>query len=449
MAFQAWRNFTSKKLIVHLASAVFNRKNTNYMLEHWYKEKRTLVDFRRGPLGPWFDGFAAHLKAKGYSHSSGRVILGRCCQFNAFLIERGISSVVELSESFIDSFLEIYFAHIRATGSRYSPTAAARLALKDLFAYLIEVKAFTPPKPKRIVKPYTWLLDPYLRHLRTERGLSGKTIAYHAKYLGSFLGGLEHKVERKRLKALKPGTVESTVRDLFRTSTANPGSLSGVLRQFFRYCATHRYTQMDFSGLIPPVRTYRHASLPKGMEDSALETMLKAIPKDTPFGARDYAIIILMMAYGIRGISVAQLLLEDIDWPHSRIRIRAQKGGKEVVVPLLEAVGEALIEYLRHRPAGTPFREVFLTVKAPFRPPDGSAISRIIQRYLKKAGVKIPGSGARTLRHSWAIRALANNSAIKSIADVLGHRYIDTTFIYAKADLNSLREVAMPWPEKN
>jgi len=112
----------------------------------------------------------------------------------------------------------------------------------------------------------------------------------------------------------------------------------------------------------------------------------------------------------------------------------------------LDSVGEALIGYLRHRPAGTPFREVFLSARAPFRPLDCNAISRVVQKRLKRAGVKLPGSGARTLRHSWAIRALAHNSAIKSIADVLGHRYIDTTFIYAKANLNSLREVAMPWP---
>lgn len=158
--------------------------------------------------------------------------------------------------------------------------------------------------------------------------------------------------------------------------------------------------------------------------------------------------LMIMMAYGIRGISVAQLLLEDIDWPHSRIRIRAQKGGKEVVVPLLEAVGEALIECLRHRPSGTPFREVFLGLKAPFAPLSGLAIARVVQQHMKEAGVKTPRSGARTLRHSWAIRALAHNSSIKSIADVLGHRYIDTTFIYAKADLNSLREVAMSWPGK-
>jgi len=68
--------------------------------------------------------------------------------------------------------------------------------------------------------------------------------------------------------------------------------------------------------------------------------------------------------------------------------------------------------------------------------------------YLKNAGVQSPGVGARALRHSWAIRALEHEVPIKSIADVLGHRYIDTTFIYAKADLNSLREVALPWPQK-
>ena len=176
--------------------------------------------------------------------------------------------------------------------------------------------------------------------------------------------------------------------------------------------------------------------------------MLKAIPKNTPTGARDYAIVILMMAYGIRGISAAELLLDDIDWQRSRLRVRAQKGGKEVVVPLLEPVGEALIGYLKHRRADTPFREVFLGMKAPVAPLHSGNISTMVRGRLRRAGVAIPGSGSRTLRHSWAVRALAHNQSIKAIADVLGHRSIDTTFIYAKADLNSLREVAMPWPEK-
>jgi integrase/recombinase XerD len=420
------------------------------MLEYWYKENRTLVDFRRGPLGPYFDGFAASLKTNGYSPSVARCVLGRGCQFNAFLIEHGVTRAADLSEAHIDAFLEAYHASLRAVGPNYSPKINSSVWLRRLLAYLVEMKVVKPPPPpKPVIKPHTWLLDAHLRCLRTERELSPKTIKFHERQLDSFLAGLGKNAERQHLKALKAEAVESLIQNYFRETTVNPGSLSGVLREFLRFCALNRYMQADFSGLVPTVHRYRYASLPKGMEDSALEKMLKAIPKDTPFGARDYTMVMMMMAYGIRGISVAQVLLDDIDWQHSRIRIRAQKGGKEVVVPLMEAVGEALIGYLRHRPRGTPFRVVFLGLKAPFRPLDGGAISALVQKLMKKAGVKTPGSGTRTLRHSWAIRALAHNAAIKSIADVLGHRYIDTTFIYAKADLNSLREVAMPWPGKD
>lgn len=419
------------------------------MLEYWYKEKRTLVDFRRGPLGPHFDGFAAHLRVKRYSSDWGKQVLGKCCQFNDFLIDQGIATCRKLSESLVDRFLALYLANTRAGNTTYAPRTVARQALKLLFAYLIETGVFKPPKPERVKKPHDWLLDPYLIHLERECGFSKVTIERARVLVGSFLEALGRKTVRSRFKTLRAEVVEPCLTRHLKESAHNLGSLTGSLRRFFSYCAAHRYTQMDFSGLIPPVRRYRHAALPKGMEDSALERVLRSIDKATPTGARDYAIMVLMMAYGLRGISVAALLLDDIDWQRSRIRVRAQKGGKEVTVPLMESVGDAVIQYLRHRPNKTPFREVFLTVKAPVRPLNTLVISHIVREYMKKAGITTPGVGSRTLRHSWAIRALANDSPIKSIADVLGHRYIDTTFIYAKADLNSLREVALPWPGGN
>ena len=129
--------------------------------------------------------------------------------------------------------------------------------------------------------------------------------------------------------------IEGLIKRLLQEST-DPDCLAGTLRRFFRYCATRRSTRADFSGLVPSIRRYRHASLPKGLDDSVLGKMLQTIPRETPVGARDYAIIVLMTAYGIRGVSAAQLLLDDVDWQHSRIRIRAQKGGKEVVLPLMQ-----------------------------------------------------------------------------------------------------------------
>jgi integrase/recombinase XerD len=418
------------------------------MLEYWYREKRTLVDFRRGPLGPHFDAFAAYLKARGFSDHWGREVLGKCCQFNAFLIDRGIASCAELTESLVEPFLDLYLVHSRTAGAFYSPRAATRGVLNRLFLYLIEIGALKLPTPKRVRKRYDWLLDCYLQYLRDECQLSDVTIQRARVQVGSFLEVLGRKAARNRFKTLRAELVESYLNQHLKDSPENLASLGSSLRRFFRYCAVHQHTHMDFSGLIPPVRRYRHASLPKGMEDSALERVLDAIDKNTPTGARDYAIMVLMMAYGLRGVSVAELLLDDIDWQHSRIRIRAQKGGKEVVLPLMDSVGDALIHYLRRRFDKTPFREVFLTVKAPVRSLNSLVVSRLVRGYMHKAGIKMAGAGSRTLRHSWAIRALANDSPIKSIADVLGHRYIDTTFIYAKADLKTLRQVAMPWPGK-
>ncbi len=418
------------------------------MLEFWFKEKRTLVDFRRGLLGPHFDGFAAYLQAKGYAPHTGCVILAKCCQLNGFLVEQRVSHCDQLGEAQVEAFLRAYFAHLPNPPRGYSALHTARAAIRHLFDYLIQIQVLKPPKPERIVQPFDWLLEPYTRYLRVECQFSEVTIKRCRVQVSSLLEAMGRSAQRERFPALKAATVEGFVKELLRISTA-PEALAGTLRRFFRYCASRRHAPADFSGLVPPIRRYRHASLPKGLDDSVLGKMLKAIPRDTPVGARDHAILVLLMAYGIRGVSAAQLLLDDLDWQHSRIRIRAQKGGKEVVLPLMQAVGEALIQYLQHRPGQTLCRQLFLSAKAPFRPLDSVAISMIVRRHLEHAGVKTAGSGSRSLRHSWAIRALAHDSPIKAIADVLGHRYIDTTFIYAKANLASLRQVALPWPVKD
>ena len=418
------------------------------MLEFWFKEKRTLVDFRRGLLGIHFDGFAAYLQAKGYARHTGCEFLAKCCQFNGFLLEQRVERCDQMCAAHVEAFLQAYYAHLSEPVHGYSPRRTVRRAIKCLFDYLIQIKVLTPPKPERIIKPFDWLLLPYLHHLRADCQFSERTIKRCGVQVGALLEAMGRSSQRQRLRTLKAAKIESIVKELLRTST-DPNGLTGTLRRFLRYCASRRHTRIDFSGLVPPIRRYRHASLPKGLDDSVLGKMLQAIPRDTPVGARDYAIIVLMMAYGIRGVSAAQLLLDDLDWQHSRIRIRAQKGGKEVVLPLMQAVGEALIQYLQHRPGQIPCRKLFLSARAPFRPLDSMAISMIVRRHLERAGVRTTGNGSRSLRHSWAIRALAHDSPIKSIADVLGHRYIDTTFIYAKADLASLRQVALPWPTRD
>ena len=416
------------------------------MLEYWFKERRTLVDFRRGPLGPYFDGFAAYLKEVGYTLSTGNGILAKSCLFNSFLIDQGITQCKKITQEHLEMFLDVYLADFRTTSKTYAPRIQVYGQLKHLFSYLVDEGILKAAEPKPIPKKYRWIIEPYIQHLRDERELTELTIQRARVCLCRFLEDLGDKATRKHIRLLRADTIETHVKQHLKESPANLRHLASTLRGFLQFCVRYGYIATDLSGMIPSIPSYRLAALPKGLDDSALQRILDVIPKDTATGARDYAVMLLMMAYGVRGTSVAQLLLEDIEWPRSTIRIRAQKGGKEVVVPLFEAVGEAILRYLHCRPESL-LREVFLTLIAPLSPINSLTVSAMVRRYMIKAGVRIPGGGSNTLRHSWAIRALAQDSPLKHIADVLGHRCLNTTFIYAKADLKALRQVVMPWPK--
>jgi integrase/recombinase XerD len=415
------------------------------MLEYFYKEKRTLVDFRRGPLGPLFDGFARHLKESGYSQHTCQGTLGQCCVFNAFLIEKGITRARAITPALADTFVAGYVVHIQSPDGLYCATHMVRRSLRLLFEYLTATGIVKPVVVKPVKTLYSWMLNPYLKYLREECQLSDGHIQRLSRTLTVFLQGLKGDVARERMKTLGHDIVEAHFKSHLKDSQENLRCEASALRGFLRFCALHKYTAEDLSIVIPSLPRYRLSSLPRGMEDSDIQKILNTIDPDTPEGARDYAIMLLLMAYGIRAKQAALLTLDDINWPASTIRIRELKGGKEVVVPLLEAVGEALLRFLQRRPDSI-HREVFLAKRGPHRPLSGLAISAIVRRAMLKAHVHTNRGGSSTLRHSWAIRALAHDSPIKAIADVLGHRCIDTTFIYAKADLKTLRQVAMPWP---
>lgn len=415
------------------------------MLEYFYKEKRTLVDFRRGPLGPLFDGLARHLKESGYSFHTCQSTLGQCCGFNAFLIEKGITRARAITPALADAFLAAYVAHIQSPDGLYIATHSVRRSLKLLSNYLVATGVVRPAVVKPAKSPYSWMLNPYLKYLLEERQLSAVHIQRLARILHAFLKSLKGEVAREGMKSLRADRVEAHFKSHLKDSQENLRCLASALRGFLQFCARNKYTGEDLSIVIPSLPHYRLASLPRGMEDSDIQKILDTIPQNTPNGSRNYAIMLLLMAYGIRARQAALLTLDDVNWPASTIRIRELKGGKEVVVPLLEAVGEAVLRYLQKRPDSI-HREVFLSVFGPHRPLSGQAISQIVQNAMAKAHVHMLRGGASTFRHSWAIRALAHDSPIKAIADVLGHRSIDTTFIYAKADLKALRQVAMPWP---
>jgi integrase len=175
-----------------------------------------------------------------------------------------------------------------------------------------------------------------------------------------------------------------------------------------------------------------------------IQKTIRAVDSASVKDRRNRALLLILATYGMRIGQIRALRLDDLDWRAGTIRFHGVKGGRDVVLPLTTEVGEALVAWLQVRPR-VAFREVFLRLRAPIRPLR-SNLYPLIERYARKAGVTAPIVGARTWRHGRATRMLERGVSLKTIRDMLGHRSIDSTFIYTKVDLPMLRQAALEWP---
>ncbi len=226
-------------------------------------------------------------------------------------------------------------------------------------------------------------------------------------------------------------------------------SMQAALRTFLRFCLHQGHVQRPLERAVPTWRTYKLATVPRGLTDEQALKVLQGIDRNSNTGRRDYAIFKLLYTYGVRGGQVRALRLEDIDWAQSQILFRASKQGKDSLLPLTAKVGESLLEYLKSARPPSQHPHVFLTSRAPYHAlVNSNSLSAVVERHLRKAGIEATSKGAHAFRHGFATRMLQEGHSLKAIADVLGHRHLGTTFIYTKVDFNSLKEVALRWPKE-
>jgi integrase len=154
-----------------------------------------------------------------------------------------------------------------------------------------------------------------------------------------------------------------------------------------------------------------------------------------------------MARLGVRTGEVRQLKLDDVDWITGVIHVRLGKSRRERTLPLFEDLGQALGNYLRQERPKSINRSIFLTKLPPYRPlACSTTITKIARRILSQAGIAGPHLGAHRLRHTLATNLVRSGSSFKEVADVLGHRSLRSTGIYAKLDERCLGEIALPWP---
>ena len=214
------------------------------------------------------------------------------------------------------------------------------------------------------------------------------------------------------------------------------------LRTFFRFAEHRGWCMPGLVGGIMPLRFHPGETLPKGLDRDEVLRLLATSEGDRPADVRDRAILMVLIAYGLRSGEVAGLKLDDVDWTEETLRVRRPKPGRTHHYPLSAGVGQAIVRYITDIRPTRPVRTLFLTLKAPIGPMSHHAISGVVRRRLDHLGVTGKRRGAHALRHATAQHLLDHGLSMKEVGDYLGHRSISSTAVYARVQLATLREVA-------
>lgn len=226
---------------------------------------------------------------------------------------------------------------------------------------------------------------------------------------------------------------------------AGAGSVVSALRGYFRYRTSLGDQVHGLIGALSYPANWALSSLPKKLTDEEVARLVGSLDKPCRSMRRACAIVRCALDLGLRSSEVAKLSLDDIDWHAGLITLRHTKGRRVDVLPLPVVTGEAIARYLELERPQTSNRAVFVRNRAPRDVPIGPDLVRItIRQAYARAG--LPYTRSHLLRHTMANRLLASGSSLKEVADVLRHRSLNTTMIYAKLDSRSLTEVALPWP---
>jgi integrase/recombinase XerC len=226
---------------------------------------------------------------------------------------------------------------------------------------------------------------------------------------------------------------------------ASASSLVAALRGYFRFRATAGDSVQGLLSVLSYPANWQHASLPKTLADEEIKRLLNSLDWPGPSMRRSAAIVRCAVDLGLRSGEIAALGLDDVDWRAGTVTLRKTKSRREQVLPLPEPTGRAIAAYLKYERPKTSHRGVFVRRMAPRDALIGADLVRkTIRQAYQRAG--LPYTRSHLLRHTIARRLLAGGSSLKEVADVLRHRSLNTTLIYAKLDSRNLRAVALPWP---
>jgi site-specific recombinase XerD len=406
------------------------------MIKKGFIFPRTIERLRQGPLSKYLDAYRSAQFERGYEQQSIRQQILVIADFSGWIKRKEIA-VRNLDAHDVDRFLRLRQRQKQVR--RGDPTALKRMLT------MLREKGVVKREPAARNAPAKVTAE-FQRYLLHERGLSPATLLNYVPVIEQFLSeSFGDETPNVRLLCASDIT-KFVVRQAYRLSPVRAGLVVTALRSFFRYLRHRGKVSIDLSGCVPTVPNWSLSTLPRFIPTNDVERILKCCDRKSSVGRRNYAILLLLARLGLRAGEVVGLTLDDIDWNAGQITIRG-KGGRSVPLPLAADVGAALAAYLRKDRPRCVSRRAFIRHRAPLIGfANASAISTLVMRAIKHAGVESAHKGAHVLRHSLATTLLRQGGSLDEIGELLRHKSPNTTAIYAKVDVTALHTLALPWP---
>lgn len=391
---------------------------------------------RASVLSSFVQPYRDRLRDLGYARSTVRVYLNCLSHFSRWVAARQEFDLAAL-EHYTERFLDQHLRRCRCTSPVQRTRNSTRSALEHLKTTVIASGVQLHARPFSSADEQLQRFD---RYLEQAKGLAASTrrrrlIAVHP--LVSIAAEMELPTPDQLRQFLR--------QEMSRVSVASASVIATAVRSYLRFRAFEGDRIEHLLPIVTSPPSWRLAPLPQTLSPSEVDRLLEAFPPELPSRRRGYAIVRCLVDLGLRSSEVIALGLDDIDWTAGTVRICKAKSRRVDVLPLPQATGAAIAEYIRSERPRSTNRRIFVRHVAPVDVPvTAEVVRRAVRQAYRRAG--LPHTRVHILRHTLARRLLYSGGTLKDVADVLRHRELDTSLIYAKVDFARLSAVAMSWP---
>lgn len=388
-----------------------------------------------GPLAPYADGYRGLLAGLGYTPDGVVRKLWELGRLSDWMITNELG---------LDDLTGGRFGEFSAVCAAGIERPVGRRTLQPLVGYLRGLGAV--PDETVGASATDALIGRYRSWMIEDRALATRTVGRYEETARRFLTVRAESSGGCGAEDLTGLDVHEFL--LAETERVSVGSAKGrvaELRCLLRFLFIEAWTATALAASIPPVAGWRDTALPATLSRPQVEAILAAHDLTTVTGRRNHAIVLILARLGLRAAEVGALQLGDLDWRAGQLVVRG-KARRDDPLPLPADVGEAIAAYLRDGRPETPCRAVFVTRFAPLKALAPQSVSKVVYEASCRAGIDPPVCSHR-LRHALATDMLRHGVRLPDISQVLRHRDLATTAIYAKVDHDALRQLAVAWPQ--